>query len=1096
MRHAILDEDGRVGAIDADRFARFAAVADVLGGRASKQPVAIVLDDAHLADAAATLLTRFVVRTLHQTRCRRRHPSHRRRRSGRDATHARRARARRHRDRPRGLRRRDHRVDARRARAARRELRPGAGARPAHRRQPLAVESRRRRTSDDRRVACPRPRDRALARCAVAGAPRRRRPGGDPRRRRCARRRGRDGRRGPRRMSSRRWSGRRTPGSSSSATTAGRSPTISCAGRRSACSPPARRWMPTSVRSAWRPGDDRPGGVGPACASTRSPPPGAPTRTLDGPSPSVATRPGCWHEASTTNGRPRLLESAVELVERRPPPDHLEVVLEWADALLVCGRLADARRAYARADELATRAGDPVAHARAALGLGGVWLNEHRSAADRARVLGRQRTALAALAGDSSDIAVGLRARLGLRLAAEAVYDGAPVAPVLAALAASRATGDLAVLAEGLSLTHHALLAPEHLEARRLLADELIERVGPDRRRPPAAVRVALAHRRPLPGRRPGPTRDLAELRTRADAVGCRSIGYIASAIDVMQLIRDGRLDEAEAAAHATFEQGVDVGDADATGYYGAHLLTIRWFQDRDGELTDLARDIATSSMLVVPEFAYRAAAATIAARAGRTDEAATLLSPLRRVGLAALPRSSTWLSGIVNIVEVAAITGDTELAQQAYPLLVPFAGAPGHAVAGDRLPRVGRAGPRTGGGDLRRRRPSRRAPRRAVAANIRLGNRPMTAIAAPTWRTRWPIATRRATAPRRSPRSVRPLRPPPRSTSAGAGGVGRVEATGSTARLEPRSCCGPRVAAGRSTPAPGTPSCLISSASGTCTPWWHDPAARCRPWSCAAVSTSAGPDKRSSIRRRCAATGTASPRSTTSSSRPGLPARTGGSSDSNTSAPRCATSCRRCSPVRVGRAGSSTLPSAPNGGAQGDRPRPRGDRRAPMPRSPTTCGRRSSPAGRAPTAPIPGAAASRPAGHRLCQETRRRASCFLTQTVQKAASKRSAAPAVTAGARPAACGSSWVGSVSPRSASTARRRSRSCGGSARCWRSCRMPSAGVPAGRRGRAGRLEAECGSGVRSLVDLDRARRARPSGARRRTWPRLPGTPLSER
>ena len=36
-------------------------------GRASKQPLAIVLDDAHLADAAATLLTRFVVRTLHQT---------------------------------------------------------------------------------------------------------------------------------------------------------------------------------------------------------------------------------------------------------------------------------------------------------------------------------------------------------------------------------------------------------------------------------------------------------------------------------------------------------------------------------------------------------------------------------------------------------------------------------------------------------------------------------------------------------------------------------------------------------------------------------------------------------------------------------------------------------------------------------------------------------------------------------------------------------------------------------------------------------------------------------------------------------------------
>ena len=79
--------------------------------------------------------------------------------------------------------------------------------------------------------------------------------------------------------------------------------------------------------------------------------------------------------------------------------------------------------------------------------------------------------------------------------------------------------------------------------------------------------------------------RRLSELRIRADAIGCRSISYVVSAIDVMQLIRDGRLADAEAAAHDCFELGVDVGDADATGYYGAHLLTIRWLQDRDREL-------------------------------------------------------------------------------------------------------------------------------------------------------------------------------------------------------------------------------------------------------------------------------------------------------------------------------------------------------------------------------------------------------------------------------------------------------------------------------------------------------------------------------
>ena len=63
----------------------------------------------------------------------------------------------------------------------------------------------------------------------------------------------------------------------------------------------------------------------------------------------------------------------------------------------MCGRLADARRAYERAVAVAGWTGDPVARAWAALGLGGVWVNEHRSEVERTRVLALQRTALAEL---------------------------------------------------------------------------------------------------------------------------------------------------------------------------------------------------------------------------------------------------------------------------------------------------------------------------------------------------------------------------------------------------------------------------------------------------------------------------------------------------------------------------------------------------------------------------------------------------------------------------------------------------------------------------------------------------------------------------
>ena len=65
--------------------------------------------------------------------------------------------------------------------------------------------------------------------------------------------------------------------------------------------------------------------------------------------------------------------------------------------------------------------------AQAALGLGGVWVNEHRDPAERERVRTLQRAALAA-----SDAGHAVRGRLRIRLAAEAVYSGGLLEHVLA----------------------------------------------------------------------------------------------------------------------------------------------------------------------------------------------------------------------------------------------------------------------------------------------------------------------------------------------------------------------------------------------------------------------------------------------------------------------------------------------------------------------------------------------------------------------------------------------------------------------------------------------------------------------------------------
>src|SRR4051812_6043477 len=94
------------------------------------------------------------------------------------------------------------------------------------------------------------------------------------------------------------------------------------------------------------------------------------------------------------------------------------------------GDLAGSRSCFARAFELAD---DPERQARAALGEGGLWLHERRSAADAARVEGHQRLALLRVESGSS-----LAQRLQVRLAAERAYRSGDCAEVLTLLERAR----------------------------------------------------------------------------------------------------------------------------------------------------------------------------------------------------------------------------------------------------------------------------------------------------------------------------------------------------------------------------------------------------------------------------------------------------------------------------------------------------------------------------------------------------------------------------------------------------------------------------------------------------------------------------------
>src|SRR2546430_12870108 len=112
-----------------------------------------------------------------------------------------------------------------------------------------------------------------------------------------------------------------------------------------------------------------------------------------------------------------------------------------------------------------------------------------------------------------------------------------------------------------------------------------------------------------------------------------------------MLSIRAGRLDEAEALARTCAERGTAAGDVDATGWYGAQLVAIRWYQGRLVEVLPMLTELVDSPTLSATDNSGRAALAVAAALAGDRPAAASALATLSGRDLADLPRSSSWLA-------------------------------------------------------------------------------------------------------------------------------------------------------------------------------------------------------------------------------------------------------------------------------------------------------------------------------------------------------------------------------------------------------------------------------------------------------------------
>jgi tetratricopeptide (TPR) repeat protein len=423
-----------------------------------------------------------------------------------------------------------------------------------------------------------------------------------------------------------------------------------------------------------------------------------------------------------------LLRAARRLEERSGAAPTARLLLELAQAELASGRLWPARDAFEAAIDAADAHADPELYAEAAIGLGGIWVFEHRDAVAVQRFHGALRRALAEVGSNRPDLAV----RLRIRLAAEQMYLGqGTIDDAIDALDDARSLGDPAALSESLSLFHHLVLGPVFAHERLTIADELITVASANGDAVLSLMGVLwrtvdlflLGH--------PTAERGLTELRQRADALRVQAVLYIVSLIDVLLLMRAGRLDEAEAAAEQAFNLGLEVGDADAAGYFGAQLFAMRWLQGRTEEILPMARDITASPSIVALDRAFPASYAALAANSGPAhfEEARKELDKLVKAGLGSIPTSSNWLLTMFAVAEAAARLDEQEAAAAAYEQALPFADLPTIASIavvcfGSTERTLGLAARTIGRLD-----DAVAHLERAIEADRHLGNRPMLAV-------------------------------------------------------------------------------------------------------------------------------------------------------------------------------------------------------------------------------------------------------------------------------------------------------------------------------------------------------------------------------
>ncbi len=414
-------------------------------------------------------------------------------------------------------------------------------------------------------------------------------------------------------------------------------------------------------------------------------------------------------------------------LKERPPEGDDEtasLLRQGEDTLLAGGSLGEAREWFDAAYVAAEARGDGTGMARAALGMNGMWAQERRPSAEAEKVRARQREALSRLDPRSP-----LGRRLCLRLVAEQDYLTGGHEATLALVEEAMRGDDPVAVAEALGGALHCVMGPAHTALRLDLARELLAAASRTGRRHDLLMGLMWCTVALFQSGDPYAGRRLEELRTQLAQGDHLAIGYVPKALEVMLGIRDGRFAAAEEQAAACADRGKAAGFPFPVGPYWAQLGTIRWYQGRIGELVPSLSELMNAPQLNPADDSAFPSLALAAATAGDRRLATSALAKVCGPGLARLPHSGTWSLSMYLIVEAAHLLGDTEIAAQAYDLLLPYAHLPvvvslGFACLGSAHHTLGVAALTTGQADT-----AVTHLRQAVRDNLALGHWPAVTL-------------------------------------------------------------------------------------------------------------------------------------------------------------------------------------------------------------------------------------------------------------------------------------------------------------------------------------------------------------------------------